>query len=259
MEFGGELCYHANQAVPRRTGQHRVRIKPRSRSKQAGFSLSVQLFATSFLPALPTRPLLAALAYADDSQNHGENGAKRQDGLRVHGRHPLSGLPGCGEAPGSSYHARRPCAQPSVPLRQVHRVSGAATQFAHRSLPFPCLACRVGAARALVRTGCFPFRAPRYPVSALTVRFSEISGFLTVTPPEVCCWPAGSSPLARWRLLETVAGLPEARRRFESVPERRCGGRVEPCPPHRDHRLRTTACSGPSAQSVTARSSHRPQ
>ena len=31
------VCYHAIQAVPRRTGQHRVRIKPRSRSKPAGF------------------------------------------------------------------------------------------------------------------------------------------------------------------------------------------------------------------------------
>ena len=121
------VCYHANQAVPRRTGQHRVRIKPRSRSKQAGFSLSVQLFATSFLPALPTRPLLAALAYADDTKNYREYRAKRQNSLRVHGWHPLSGLPGCDEAPRSSYHARRPCAQPSAPLRQVHRVSGAAT------------------------------------------------------------------------------------------------------------------------------------
>ena len=84
-----------------------IGLNPAARQSQRGFPFLTLLFATSFLPALPTRPLLAALAYADDSQNHGENGAKRQDGLRVHGRHPLSGLPGCGEAPGSSYHARR--------------------------------------------------------------------------------------------------------------------------------------------------------
>src|SRR5699024_8567672 len=40
VEFGGELWYHANQAVPRRTGQHRGLFKPRRPSKSAGFSLS---------------------------------------------------------------------------------------------------------------------------------------------------------------------------------------------------------------------------
>ena len=103
------VCYHANQAVPRLSGQHRVLVETPQPVKASGvFPFPTLLFATSFLPALPTRPLLAALAYADDTKNYREYRAKRQNSLRVHGRHPLSGLPGCDEAPRSSYHARRP-------------------------------------------------------------------------------------------------------------------------------------------------------
>ena len=95
---------------------------PAARQSKRGFPFPLSCSPPPSCRRLPTRPLLAALAYADDTKNYREYRAKRQNSLRVHGWHPLSGLPGCDEAPRSSYHARRPLAHNGQDVSRSHSV-----------------------------------------------------------------------------------------------------------------------------------------